>query len=265
MKRFFSFAAITLSLFSSCSKKIIQTDIQSNSLKILTYNIHHANPPSKPNIIDIDAIVNTIKKEDPDIVAMQEVDKMVNRSGNIDEAKIIAQKLGMKYHFFKSIDYDGGEYGLAILSKYDLEDAKQILLPKKAESSETRSIIYANIQVNHQKITVACTHLDVTSEESRVMQVKSIQNELKDITNPIILCGDFNSSKGNEAINVLLQYFKNSCDNNCGFTVPAVNPRRNIDFIVTRNMSWEIEDYHVVDETYASDHRPVTATFMLPK
>lgn len=262
MKIILSITTVVL-LLSLCAKKVVKPEASIKELKILTYNIHHANPPTKYGVIEIDAVVNAIKKEDPDVVAMQELDNMVNRSGNIDETKLIAQKLGMNYRFYKSIDYDGGEYGIAIFSKYDLKNSKQIILPKKVETSETRSLAYVDIIVNHQKITIACTHLDVESEDSRVMQVKAIQNELNKISHPIILCGDFNSSEGAEAITVLLQQYKNSCTNNCGFTVPAVNPRRNIDFIVTKNASWEVKDYHVVDETYASDHRPVAATFML--
>ena len=259
-------------LFSACSIKQKNSTNKTQTLKVLTYNIHHANPPSKTDteskvdFIDIDAIVEVIKKENPDLVAMQELDKFIPRSGKIDQAKIIAQKTGMNYHFFKAIDYDGGEYGVAIFSKLKIDNPKQIILPKAKEKSETRTLGYVEIKhPNGQKITFACTHLCVESEVSRVMQVKAIQEELSKITQPIILCGDLNSIQGSESITLLQQQFRNSCTDNCGFTVPVVNPRRNIDFILTKNADWQVKDYHVVDETYASDHRPVAATFSIPK
>ncbi len=115
-------------------------------LRIMSYNIHHANRPSKPDLIDIDAIVEAIKRENPDIIAVQEVDKKVDRSGNIDEAKTMAQKLGMNYHFFKSIDYGGGEYGVAIFSKLDIKKPKQIILPKLVENAETSTLGYVEIK-----------------------------------------------------------------------------------------------------------------------
>lgn len=267
--KFLSLLAVTAFLFSSCSEKTVPNSPTNNQLKVLTYNIHHANPPSKTvagakvDVIDIDAIVGAIKKENPDVIAMQELDKFVPRSGNIDEAKIIAEKLGMSYKFFKSIDYNGGEYGIAIFSKYELQNPKQLILPKTDPKVETRSLAYTDMLVNGEKLTFACTHLDVTGEASRVLQVKAIVKELEGISHPIILCGDLNSSEGSESISLLLQSFKNSCEGNCGFTVPAVNPKRNIDFIVTRNVGWPITEYHVVTESYASDHRPVTATFKL--
>ncbi len=265
MKTIFYILTVSLLLLSSCSKKVLETTSGNNELKVMTYNIHHANPPSRKDVIDIDAIVEVIKRENPDVIAMQELDRMVPRSGNIDQAKIISQKTGMNYHFFKAIDYQGGEYGVAIFSKLKMTKPKQIILPKAKEKSETRTLGYVEIEhPSAKKITFACTHLCVESEASRVIQVKAIQAELGKITQPVILCGDLNSSQGSESITLLQQQFRNSCTDNCGFTIPAINPSKNIDFILTKNANWQVKDYHVVDETYASDHRPVIATFSIP-
>src|SRR5690349_16069798 len=88
-------------LNTACStQKNSKTD-KTQEFKMLTYNIHHANPPSKPGVIDIDAICHVIKQSEADVIALQEVDVQTNRSGKIDEAKLIAEKLGMNYHFFK--------------------------------------------------------------------------------------------------------------------------------------------------------------------
>lgn len=251
-------------LLYSCSQKTSLTNAKNNELKVLTYNIHHANPPSKKEVIDIDAIVNVIHKESPDVIALQELDKYTMRSGQIDQAAIIAKKTGMYYHFFKAINYQGGEYGIAILSKLPIKNPKQILLPKVNEKAETRTLGYVELQhPNGQRIIFACTHLCVESEESRLLQVKAILDELSLIKIPIVLCGDLNAVQGSRSINLLQQQFTNSCTNNCGFTVPADIPRRNIDFILTKNTNWVVKNYYVVDEDYASDHRPVTAIFSL--
>lgn len=266
MKVIFSFLAVCLLILSSCSKKTALVGSANNELKVLTYNIHHGNPPSIKDSIDLDAIVRVIKKENPDVIAMQELDRLVNRSGRIDEVKDIARKIGMNYHFFKTIDYDGGEYGIAIFSKLTINNPRQVILPKAREQSETRALGYVEIKhASGQKIIFACTHLCTESEASRTMQVKAIQEELSRIKHPIVLCGDLNSTQGSKSISLLQQEFRNSCTDNCGFTVPAVNPRRNIDFILTKNANWQVKDYHVVDESYASDHRPVAATFYIHK
>ena len=269
MKIIFSLFAASLLLFSSCSQKVAKrgsSNLKNAEIKVLTYNIHHANPPSKEGLIDIDAIVNVIKKQDPDVIALQELDKFIARSGNEDQAKIIAEKTGMNYRFFKAIEYAGGEYGVGILSRWPLKNAKQIVLPKATEKLETRTLAYAEFEhPNGQKFTFACTHLCVGGEESRVMQVKAIQEELAPIKHPVILCGDLNSSQGSASITLLQKQYKNSCTDNCGFTIPAVNPKKNIDFILTKNADWQVKHYEVVDESYASDHRPVAATFSITR
>ncbi len=264
MKAIISLLSVGLLLFTGCSPKVSKNGAKTNELKVMTYNIHHANPPSKIDFIDIDAIVNVIKKEKPDLVALQELDKHVSRSGNVDQAKEIAAKLGMNYRFFKGIDYQGGEYGVAIFSRYKIENPKQIRLPQKDPKAEARTLGYAEFTLgNGKKVAFATTHLGVDSEESRVMQVAAIQNEFRSVSYPIILTGDLNSMQGSKSITLLQQQFKNSCTDNCGLTSPAVKPRRNIDYILTKNADWSVKDYRVVDETYASDHRPVVATFIM--
>ncbi|WP_157687598.1 endonuclease/exonuclease/phosphatase family protein [Pedobacter psychrophilus] len=230
----------------------------------MSYNIHHANPPSKAvGITDIDAVVSVIKKENPDIVTLQEVDMLVPRSNKQDQTQLIANQLNMEYHFYKTINLGGGEYGVAILSKYKLSNIRQLTLPKIEGKAETRTLGYADINFSGQKITVACTHLDARDEPTRVLQTEAIVKELQSVVNPIILCGDWNSSVGSKSIKFLQQYFENSCTDHCGLTVPAVNPKNTIDYVLTRNSNWLVKRHSVTAETYASDHRPVVVTFKL--
>jgi endonuclease/exonuclease/phosphatase family metal-dependent hydrolase len=246
-------------------QEVFAQETQSNvkNLRILCYNIHHANPPSKPELIDIDAIVKVIKESDADIVAMQEVDKNTLRSGNIDEAKLIAEKTGLHYQFFKAIDHDGGDYGLAIFSRYPLKKTKLIQLPQQIVA-EKRILAYATIAIGKQKIVFANTHLDATkTNENRIAQMEYILKVMEDITLPVILCGDLNSIAGSEAIKLLDTQFKRTCIDNCPGTVPVVNPRRTIDYIASKNLIFQLVDYKVLDETYASDHRAISATFKI--
>lgn len=80
--------SLILVLFSiiSCSKSNSDSSVNDNndnttSLRLMTYNIHHANPPSKTNVIDIDAIAEVIREQNVDLVALQEVDVHTIRSG----------------------------------------------------------------------------------------------------------------------------------------------------------------------------------------
>ncbi len=232
-----------------------------STLRVLTYNIHHANPPSKKDFIDIDAIVKVIKAADADIVGLQEVDKNTRRSGGIDQARLIAQKAGLNYHFYKAIDYEGGEYGLAILSKHRLKKVVALSLPQ-VFSAEKRILALAEIRINGKKIVFANTHLDASKEEgNRVAQMKHILDALGKERKPVVLLGDLNATAGSEPINLLDKHFLRSCVGDCPGTIPEVRPRKTIDFIAVKNAGWELISHEVIAETYASDHRPVLVRF----
>ena len=225
----------------------------------MTYNIHHANPPSKPNFIDVDAIAAAINKQQPDIVALQEVDVNTRRSG-LNEAVLLAEKTKMNFYFAKAIDHDGGDYGVAILSKYALSGGTTHKLPTLAGTNgEPRVLATAHIIVNGKELTIACTHLDAQgSDTNRVLQINTIMEILQHEKNPVILSGDFNATPGGTVINTLDKFFLRTCLQNCAFTIPQDAPTKEIDFIATRpSPAFTVKSHKVVDEKYASDHLPV--------
>lgn len=258
--------AAIVGCYSACSSKVNRTAPaigNANQLKIMSYNIHHANPPSKVGLIDLDAVAKVIKNENPDVVGLQEVDRNTKRSGNIDEAKVLAEKTGMFYQFFKAIDHDGGDYGVAILSKYPISNGAQVALPQVAKG-EPRVLSYVTVKLKSHTFTFANTHLDATRPDSnRVVQMKTILTELSKKTGPIILVGDLNCEAKAEPIVLLDQQFKRSCTANCAFTIPQDHPRKTIDYIALKNADWTVSNYSVVAELYASDHRPVVTTYQV--
>ena len=89
------------------------------TITVMTYNIHHCNPPSKPGLIDVEAIAAVIRRESPDFVALQEVDVHTVRSGEgLHQARKLAKLTHMHFHFAKapSMISMGGEPGTALKS-----------------------------------------------------------------------------------------------------------------------------------------------------
>ncbi|MES2006429.1 MAG: endonuclease/exonuclease/phosphatase family protein [Bacteroidota bacterium] len=239
-----------------------------HQLRILTYNIHHANPPSKPGVIDIAAIANVIKQQQPDLVALQEVDVYTSRSGKtVNEAEEIAKQSGMPYYFFaKAIDYGGGEYGVAILSRYPIEKTTNDALPtEETTNGEHRTLATVTaILPGQKKIMFACTHLDAQGKDTnRFLQIKKIAMLLETKEYPLIIAGDFNDIPGSRVMNELDKYFTRSCTN-CAFTIPQINPNQTIDHIAYRPSSgFAVMKHSVIDEKYASDHLPVLAVLKI--
>src|SRR5215204_2339628 len=270
--------SVALCIVVSCARNTVaairqsdpslQDTSQSAVIRVLCYNIHHANPPSRPEFIDINAIANVIKSERPDLVSLQEVDVYTSRSGKtLHQAEELGRLTGMKAYFAKAIDYAGGEYGVAILSKHSMEAVQNYPLPTAVGTDgEPRTLATAVITLpSGKRIRFACTHLDAQrSDTNRIIQAEKVVEILRNENLPIILAGDFNATPSTPTINIFDKYFKRSCMTDCGFTIPVINPTKTIDFIVyAPAKTFGVVEQRVIPETYASDHRPVLAVLRL--
>jgi endonuclease/exonuclease/phosphatase family metal-dependent hydrolase len=235
-------------------------------VKIMSYNIHHANPPSRVNFIDLDAVASVINREKPDLVAVQEVDVHTGRSGkNTSEAEVLADKTGLKAYFAKAIDYDGGAYGVLILSHFPIRKGRTYRLPAASGThGEPRVLATTEVEIKDHKMIFACTHLDAQkTDTNRILQVSAIVEILKKEKRPVVIGGDFNAEAGGSVISVLDQHFTRTCLRDCGFTIPSEQPRKTIDFIACTPGAWIVKEHKVVSDPYASDHLPVIATLGL--
>lgn len=257
---------LTATVFFSCSPKATQSQQPSserprNSLLVMTYNIHHCNPPSKEGLIDVDAVAKVIKDQNPDLVALQEVDINTDRS-KVNEAQQLADKTGMKYFFAKAIDHQNGEYGVAILSKYNIEEGTVHKLPMPATSTrEQRVLATAKITLpNGMAIRFGSTHLDAGSSASdREFQINEITRIASAEHLPFVIAGDFNALAGSTIINQLDQSFQRTCTD-CAPTIPSEKPNKTIDFIAFREKGrFKTISHKVIQEPYPSDHLPVVA------
>ncbi|KQM77018.1 endonuclease/exonuclease/phosphatase [Pedobacter sp. Leaf216] len=236
----------------------------------MTYNLHHCNPPSKEKegTIDVDAIAKVIALQKPDLVALQEVDVNTKRSGSINEAVLLATRLKMNFYFGKAINHDGGEYGVAILSRFPLSAQKTFMLPKnnnvKAEQ-RVLAMVTAEIE-NGVFIRFASTHLDAQrAEENRILQAKEINRLTEQETLPLIVAGDLNADPSSESIKIFDQAFTRTCSD-CGFTIPVNNPDKTIDHIgFKKGNPFNVISHTVIPERYASDHLPVVAVLELKR
>lgn len=251
-----------LPAFFSCAGNQTMQEPEKDRLIIMTYNVHHCNPPGKPGVIDVDAIATVIKQEGATIVAVQEVDVNTHRSGKINEAEQLAQKAGYPYyHFGKAMDYDGGQYGVLILSKYPLSDTQTHALPMNEPGKfEQRVLAAATLSLPEGKqIRFGCTHLEAFNKESRLLQIKEISRIAEESAIPFIVAGDLNAIAGSEVIDVLDAQFTRTCDD-CPATFGEDGNTGAIDFIAFQPRdAFDVLSHRVIQDNEASDHMPVIA------
>jgi endonuclease/exonuclease/phosphatase family metal-dependent hydrolase len=104
------------------------------TLRVLCYNIHHGE--GTDGKVDLPRLARVIHAAMPDFVALQEVDRNVRRSGSVDQSAELAKLTGLHGAFAKAIDYDGGEYGQAILSRFPIERLTIHHLPGEPEREQ---------------------------------------------------------------------------------------------------------------------------------
>lgn len=236
-------------------------------LTVMSYNIHHANPPSKPGEIDVNAIAAVINRIHPALVALQEVDAYTHRSGqNLQEAMDIGQLTGMKAYFGKAIDYDGGSYGVAVLSIFPVTEFIVHHLPTmQGTNGEPRVLAMAKVNLPDKgDCWFACTHLDAQKNDTnRIAQISEILSVFREDPLPVILAGDLNAVPGSPVIDSLDTYFTRTCPDSCTqYTIPNLHPNKVIDYIAVKPAhAFRLLSHEVPDDPYASDHLPVLARF----
>ena len=256
------FVSLT-ALLLSCSqtKKLASTY---TPVTVLSYNIHHANPPTRPKgFIDLDTIVATIKASNAELIAIQELDSVSIRSNKVFQLKVLAEKLGMHYHFERTIPYEGGAYGIGILSKYPLQEINAYPLPGiTGIPTEPRKLLVAKVTIAGQPVYFGCTHFDFKNKEVKMLQARELVNvfsKLKD--QRVLIGGDFNATPDDESIQYISKHFTSTGNNNA-FTIPVVNPKKKIDYIFYRPGRFSVTRDSVLSaHNYGSDHLPVVAGF----
>lgn len=273
MKNSFNIAIIALIVFS-CGKvsaaepKECESPVDSPKeriVKVMTYNIHIGNPPSKPaDFRDLEAIARVINTNKPDLVALQEVDNKTKRSGvSVNQAQELAKLTGMHVFFAKAMDYQGGEYGDAILSRLPILEKTRYDLPVEGTGSrfEPRSVALIKVEKRGKEFLFASTHLDHLEDESnRILQANELNKIIEDLKLPLILAGDLNAQPQSETIGILGKKLTNACQSNCPNTFPQDKPDRILDYIMFKKKDeFEVKSFRVINETYASDHLPLIA------
>jgi endonuclease/exonuclease/phosphatase family metal-dependent hydrolase len=244
------------------------------TIRVMTWNIHHAEGVDKK--IDVDRIAQIIIEEKADAVAIQEVDRGVERSKKIDMITKLADLTGMTYAFGKTIDYQGGDYGNALLTRFPIYEERNTLF-KKFPDAEQRGVLLLVLGVIGEEIVIANTHFDSRGDDSlRVAGVSDLKSMLKGYsTRPTILCGDFNDIPSSRVVSQLKEEYLDTWELAGtweGFTFPSEVPKERIDYIFTNNFrktdstSTAVHlrplSAHVV-KSLASDHAPLLVEFEL--
>jgi len=235
-------------------------------ITVLSYNIHHGEGTDAK--VDLERIAALIRAAAPDVVALQEVDRVTRRTGGVNQAQDLACLTGMQYLHGRTIDYQGGMYGNAVLSRLPVNGFANRALPF-TPGREARGVLQVHVysgltETGNALFRFFATHLD-TSEADRLKAVPAIlEFAAEEPALPTILAGDLNALPDSAPMKLLAEGWQVAGAGEFHPTYPAAAPDRQIDFILYRPADrWRVVEVKVLEESVASDHRPILAVFEL--
>src|SRR5688572_1804326 len=229
------------------------------TLRVMTYNIHVGVGMDKK--LDLQRIADVINRERPDLVGLQEVDRGVKRTEGKDEIAELAALTRMEYAFAPNLDYQGGKYGVAILSRFPIKSSVHRMFENKREA-ERRGMLQVEVEVDRRRLTFVTTHLDYQFEDGRLFETEQLLKNLADVKPPLIVVADLNDVPSGSAYQLMRTKFDDawitSRAKGDGFSYPADKPGKRIDHIFYSAKAIRAKKAWVV-ESLASDHIPVVA------
>ncbi len=234
------------------------------TVRVLTFNIYHGE--TMKGDFDLDHIASVIHSVKPDFVALQEVDVHTERAKKMNICVELGLRTGLIPLFGKSMSFDGGYFGTGILSRNPIWKVQNHKLPG-SEDREPRGALEALIPLQSgDTLRFVSTHLDYGKENRDRLEQAKMLNALfaqDDDGTPTILAGDLNALPNSPTMQLLYGNWKKSFLENVP-TAPSKNPRAKIDYVLFRPANrWKVSETRVIDESLASDHRPVLSVLEL--
>jgi endonuclease/exonuclease/phosphatase family metal-dependent hydrolase len=172
--------------------------------RLLSYNVHRCLGGDRR--IDVGRVAEVIAAATPDIVVLQEVDVGRARSGGVDQAHRLAERLRMAFRFNAALKVEEELYGDAILTALPERLIKAAPLPGYARIPRLEPRWVAIEVAPGVELQVINTHLGLVPREQQ-LQAQALAGphwlgspERRD---PLILVGDFNATSATVAYRIL--------------------------------------------------------------
>jgi len=216
-------------------------------MRIVTFNTHHGLTPG--GVVDTDALARYCASLHADVLALQEVDVRVGRSGDVDQASAVAAATGMTAYFGPARRMGRGHYGNALLVRGLIDEATTVPLPRLGHHEE-RSFILADVIVDDRVFTVGAAHLSVHADEAE-QQLEAVLVALRHCHVPRVVVGDLNLSPGQ--VVPAIQHRAYVLASVTAPTFPAADPHHRIDHFLSEG--FDVLSVGVQDAGPVSDHR----------
>lgn len=261
-----AFALVLAALLASCAGAG-QGARGAREVTVLVYNIHAGKDAAGRD--NLPRVAELVRHTGADLVLLQEVDRNTQRSGPTDQPAVLARLTGYSVAFGRTIGFQGGDYGIALLSRWPIR--RDTLIPlavtappgRTAEGREQRGVLVAVVDAPGGPLAVLNTHLDHTGDDVwRLQEIAGVLREAQTVRAagvPLLVGGDLNALPDSPVHRELRAAgFRDpwaQCGTGDGMTFPAGAPARRIDYLYLAGGARCVEARVLPSD--ASDHRPL--------
>ena len=248
-------AAAFLGAACAASRPATPSAPAERELTLLTWNLlHGVDEAGKANL---EAKADWIRAQSPDVVFLQEQDRGVRRTQGVDQVALLAQRTGLRGAFGAFMDYQGGEYGLGMLTALSAGEARPLRLP---DGDEPRVALLWEVDVLGERLLCVDVHFNwIADDVARFAQARALLAHLATIELACVVAGDFNDRPESRTLQAFLSAGFRHADP-AGATWNARAPSKDIDHVLVRSgrgLGLEPLGGEILDGEQLSDHRAV--------
>lgn len=237
-------------------------------VRVLVLNMHAGRDAA--GVDNLERVAALVRSTAADVVLLQEVDSLTRRSGGVDQLAELRRLTGHDGRFGNALAYQGGGYGIAVLSRWPVTAYALTRLPvappqeRASGGTEPRGALHVELRTPGGPLHVVNTHLDPSADDrwrrQEAAAVLALARRLAAGGEPVLVGGDLNSTPGSAVQAALraggLVDLWPGCGDGDGFTYPAAAPVKRIDYLFAVGDVATCRSARVLDD-HASDHRGV--------
>jgi len=220
------------------------------SLRIATWNMRAAR--SAP----LDEIASELHDMDADIIALQEVDSGTRRAGLANQPLVLAKARDVHYAFAASIKWDGGDYGLTVLSRWPFSEVLRHRIDLQEDAFEARIVLDVTVCVDGRTLRLLNHHGDIRARSRELGLAQLAKFARLNMGRGLVVLGDFNDVPSSAPVRDLLATGLVDV-----FSSDSVSPAdsRRVDYILVDSPLARLTSGARVWKTTKSDHDALIA------